>query len=1175
MIPARFYKVKLSLTILFICCMNLGVKAQADDVSVTVMLYQPYPIQLDYYLDNPGTMALELTNTGEPIEDYSLEFEVNRFENTIITATSDLIMETLGVIPVLKTIEDVEGFDFKLGENANFVGLNSEQINRIENDRILPEGVYVICVYVYDDADNLRGMGCSEDFTIVAPERPVIYLPEDGSTVFANPIDQVQIGWFESLNPVPDLFFNTLYRLKIIDLSDADLPSPIEAMFDPGTPVVLEIDDLIDTDFLMEDIDLIEGHTYAVRVTAYDEEELIDYQYGGHSEVITFVYQGLDDEEEPSDDSFAEEAVAPLLIDWENIYGGEGDEVIHKMIETSTGKLVAVGETTTKTLGGKDGYLLIMEAASGTPLVSKNFGGAQDDGFTSIIEDGDGNLVVVGHTQSKGNGGADAWLLHITENGEVIWQDTYGTTGQDEFQYIVQGSWLVAGLKNGRAEGDIWLASLNDSTYVQNWEKLIGQDALQDITGLIKTEKGLALTGNALGSERIWFAQTDATGNLLQGIQFFGGQGEQLEATDLIQTLDGGFAISGGSKTGGDNNRDMLLLKLNGQGEKQWSKTYGGKADDLANSLAQSTNGNFALTGKTRSHQPNARTYSLIVLTTDPDGIPLPRGERTYGGLGNDEGVDILHLIDNSLSIAGVTESKGQGEKEAWILKFQIPDGYDLPAEQVDVELGDLEFIEPNGNKDGQISSGESGFLSFKFSNNSPRPLLNNCLRIKSDKFVPGLEYQTHQPIRFLKKGMGTLQVPLTAHTWIRGGSSQFEISFQNNCLPIKQTLKTDLNSAGTAGSSLDLFTTTSHISEMTFMEPDEKKENISNCGTTADSLSIYLKTVGNFPMARENIGITMNDEPMDNCFCATQSFNRQQAGNNYFHYYRLQIPLAEGKNKIGVQVKDVKGKLVREKSLIARKKNQLHVVMLAPDYGPSSGEGIATLSQLLYGSSQENPLYRKVVEVEKMDGSQVSLAAVTNAFEKLKFRYQNFSDEQSIKDRDLVLVYIAARGQMKNGQLHFELPNTATGITQWISYQSIVDNYLDKIQAKKLVWVNPCVGTSAGLTSSQIADALKSDYDDLVTFSKCQISSPAGQLPYDAFTYALVQGLNGYEYRDADGIYRADTNGNKFISMGELANFMDRRLDDLAEKENLKKGKLIFFPPTDGVKEAEIIALE
>ena len=59
------------------------------------------------------------------------------------------------------------------------------------------------------------------------------------------------------------------------------------------------------------------------------------------------------------------------------------------------------------------------------------------------------------------------------------------------------------------------------------------------------------------------------------------------EGNSLIQTSDGSYAIAGTTKSFGAGERDVYVVKLDANGNLQWTKTIGGKDFEAGYSLIQ------------------------------------------------------------------------------------------------------------------------------------------------------------------------------------------------------------------------------------------------------------------------------------------------------------------------------------------------------------------------------------------------------------------------------------------------------------------------------------------------------------------------------------------------------------------------------------------------------------
>lgn len=155
-------------------------------------------------------------------------------------------------------------------------------------------------------------------------------------------------------------------------------------------------------------------------------------------------------------------------------------------------------------------------------------------------------------------------------------------------------------------------------------------------------------------------------------VKSFGGSGYDT-AQAVIKTIDGGFAILGYSnsvngdlahKTTAVN--DYWLLKLDNEGNLEWSKTYGGSDDDIGKNLIQTADGGFGLIGYSRSSDGDASNnegfHDNWVVKLDASGSI--QWERSFGFSGHDHSYDIVQTTDGGFFFAGfldVTASNGEG----------------------------------------------------------------------------------------------------------------------------------------------------------------------------------------------------------------------------------------------------------------------------------------------------------------------------------------------------------------------------------------------------------------------------------------------------------------------------------------------------------------------------------
>jgi len=183
---------------------------------------------------------------------------------------------------------------------------------------------------------------------------------------------------------------------------------------------------------------------------------------------------------------------------------------------------------------------------------------------------------------------------------------------------------------------------------------------------LIQTsDGGYVITGSTssfgAGETDIYVVKLDANGNLQWTKTIDGGGGRS-----LIQTSDGGYAIAGSTKSFGAGAWDVYVVKLDANGNLQWTKTIGGEKDDYGRSLIQTSDGGYAIAGKTYSF--GAGYADVYVIKLDAHGNL--QWTRTVGGPESEEGNSLIQTSDGGYAIAGYTESFGAGGADVYVVKL-------------------------------------------------------------------------------------------------------------------------------------------------------------------------------------------------------------------------------------------------------------------------------------------------------------------------------------------------------------------------------------------------------------------------------------------------------------------------------------------------------------------------
>ncbi|PAU95486.1 hypothetical protein CK503_00015 [Aliifodinibius salipaludis] len=183
------------------------------------------------------------------------------------------------------------------------------------------------------------------------------------------------------------------------------------------------------------------------------------------------------------------------------------------------------------------------------------------------------------------------------------------------------------------------------------------QDGGYVITGYTGSTDG-DFSNLSVSYHEIYVIKFDSEGNK-QWVKTYGGKDAEM-GTSIIQTSDGGFAITG--RTDSDDgdfygmqkgSSDIFVIKLTSKGSLEWTKTFGGPTSDFGSSITQSTDGNLYITGDIQTSSYDKP--EIILIKIDINGNVI--WEKTYGGIQRDFGSSIVATDDGGVALAGNTYS--------------------------------------------------------------------------------------------------------------------------------------------------------------------------------------------------------------------------------------------------------------------------------------------------------------------------------------------------------------------------------------------------------------------------------------------------------------------------------------------------------------------------------------
>ncbi len=137
-------------------------------------------------------------------------------------------------------------------------------------------------------------------------------------------------------------------------------------------------------------------------------------------------------------------------------YGEEHlDERFESIIATQDGYLLAGARGSTEDLN-YDGYLVKVDV-NGKEIFNYTYGkGNSDEGFRKIISCEDGGYLLIGYSNSSTTQDYDGYVVKVNQVGEELWSRFYGGKENDEFMdglAIKKGGYLLVGYTNSFGQG--------------------------------------------------------------------------------------------------------------------------------------------------------------------------------------------------------------------------------------------------------------------------------------------------------------------------------------------------------------------------------------------------------------------------------------------------------------------------------------------------------------------------------------------------------------------------------------------------------------------------------------------------------------------------------------------------------------------------------------------------
>ncbi|MBC3757030.1 hypothetical protein H7U19_01345 [Hyunsoonleella sp. SJ7] len=339
------------------------------------------------------------------------------------------------------------------------------------------------------------------------------------------------------------------------------------------------------------------------------------------------------------------------------------------------------------------------ENHSGLALVDQVSLSSADDEFGIDIIATDNGYIICGVANEE-----RPYLIAIDKNLNVIWEKNLGTSGVGGFERIIKtkdGNYVATGfteVTGNDLDLDVYAVKINDSGEIL-WENTFNFNYITDTTmDMIEASNGdIVIAGSKLteplpasifdAKKDILVVRIDAGGDLVWSNTF--GEVDSNEGlSSIIEDSNGDFLIGGSLSVEIPSNNgsivttsesDVLLLRVNSDGQLLTRKTLGSSESDGAARLHKLSNGQIVVLSASSGSdqdviQQNKGEQDIWLFSIDSN-LNITN-QASFGGVGMDYASRLIEKSNGELLLIGdtnshlITASNAFASSDVWILRL-------------------------------------------------------------------------------------------------------------------------------------------------------------------------------------------------------------------------------------------------------------------------------------------------------------------------------------------------------------------------------------------------------------------------------------------------------------------------------------------------------------------------
>lgn len=356
---------------------------------------------------------------------------------------------------------------------------------------------------------------------------------------------------------------------------------------------------------------------------------------------------------------------------WEYAFGGSDHERAFAVMEDENGNYLVAGSTKSMGNGGYDAYLLKLDV-DGNFLWEKTYGGELNENIASLCPALYGGYVLAGYTSTDATGISDIWILQVDEEGDSLFSIHHGGLTSDQADEIIpnmdQGYTITSRTSVYMMGDQLYLMKLGLDLDTL-WTKTYGGSSQDYGHAIIELwEGGYVIAGRSYTSSSpetgdAWVLRTDINGDTLWTKKYGGNDEDMFYA--VAETGDG-YIFAGQTRSFNAAIIDAYVVRTDMNGEVIWSHFYGGNLADYAYSIYPIEDDHYIIAGYSDSFNDNDDVY---VFEIDGEGEVIWQSnygisvdsERMYGS---------YMTADGSMVLTGIMDYYYQSQDDLFVMKL-------------------------------------------------------------------------------------------------------------------------------------------------------------------------------------------------------------------------------------------------------------------------------------------------------------------------------------------------------------------------------------------------------------------------------------------------------------------------------------------------------------------------